>query len=108
MSIESAADRAVFLNADEFGAEGIYTRAAGAASDPFSGIFDRPSISTDLNQVASIDARPTFFCRMADLPGAADGDAGDQLAVTGEGAFEVVSIEPDGQGMALLRLGALV
>lgn len=108
MGIESAADRATFLSAAEFGAEGVYTPAGGAASDPFPGIFDRPSIGVDLNQVATIDGRPTFCCRAADLPVGAHGDAGDQLTVTGEGAFEVVSIEPDGQGMALLRLGALV
>ncbi|WP_440640274.1 head-tail joining protein [Bradyrhizobium sp. PUT101] len=106
MPIETAADLAVFLNADEFGAEGVYTPAGGVASNPFAGIFDRPSISTELNQVASIDARPTFFCREVDLPAAADGDAGDRLAVAGVGSFEVVAIEPDGQGMALLRLGA--
>ncbi|MEY9110399.1 hypothetical protein ABH999_006595 [Bradyrhizobium yuanmingense] len=107
MPIETAADRAVFLNADEFGAEGVYTPAGGLASDPFAGIFDRPSIGTELNQVAAIDARPTFLCRAADLPAAANGDAGDRLAVAGEGGFEVVAIEPDGQGMVLLRLGAL-
>ncbi|MFB6460457.1 head-tail joining protein [Bradyrhizobium tunisiense] len=107
MPIETAADRLVFLSVEEFGAEGTYAPAAGGGSTTIAGIFDRPSISTDLNQVASLDARPTFCCRAADLPAGADGDAGDQLTVTGEGAFEVVSIEPDGQGMALLRLGAL-
>lgn len=107
MPIETAADRLAFLSVDEFGAAGLYAPAAGGGSVALAGIFDRPSISTDLNQVASIDARPTFCCRLADLPAGADGDAGDQLIVAGEGGFEVVSIEPDGQGMALLRLGAL-
>lgn len=107
MPIETAADRLAFLSTDEFGAEGSYAPAAGGGSTTIAGIFDRPSISTDLNQAASLDARPTFYCREADLPGVADGDAGDQLTVAGEGAFEVVSIEPDGQGMALLRLGAV-
>ncbi len=112
MPIETAADRLAFLSVDEFGAEGSYAPSGGGGSPVIAGIFDRPSISADLNQVATIDARPTFCCRAADLPAAADGDAGDQLGVTAEGVFvgtfEVVSIEPDGQGMALLRLGALV
>ncbi|MHB0784431.1 head-tail joining protein [Bradyrhizobium sp. 5.13L] len=107
MPIETAADRLAFLGVDEFGAEGSYAPAAGGGATTIAGIFDRPSISADLNQVASIDARPTFYCRHADLPAGADGDAGDQLTVAAVGAFEVVSIEPDGQGMALLRLGAL-
>ncbi|MCA1381296.1 hypothetical protein [Bradyrhizobium sp. BRP23] len=108
MPIETDADRLAFLDADEFGAEGVYTPAGGIASELFPGIFDRPTIATALNDAASLDVRPTFLCRQADLPAAADGDAGDQLAVAGIGTFEVTSIEPDGQGMALLRLEARV
>ncbi|WP_439363084.1 hypothetical protein ACNJYD_19850 [Bradyrhizobium sp. DASA03005] len=108
MPIETAADRATFLNVDEFGAQGSYAPVAGGGAVALPGIFDRPTIATALNDAASLDARPTFLCRQADLPATADGDAGDQLAVTGVGAFEVTSIEPDGQGMALLRLGAIV
>lgn len=109
MPIEDAADRAQFVNADEFGVTAIYTPAGGAASDPIAGQFDDPSISaTPFGQVATIDARPSFFCAAADLPGAAAGDAGDQLAISGGDTFQVVSIEPDGAGMVLLRLGALV
>ncbi|WP_262048654.1 hypothetical protein [Bradyrhizobium sp. Bra78] len=107
MPIESDADRAVFFSADEFGASAVYTPAGGAASDPFDGIFDRPTIGEPLNEVSTVDARPTFCCRASALPGAAVGDAGDQLAVAGAGTFEVVSIEPDGTGMVLLRLGAV-
>jgi hypothetical protein len=109
MPVESADDRAVFLDAAEFGAEGVYTPFGGAASAAFAGVFDRPSIAAAMGEasVLSIDARPTFCCRESDLPDGAAGDASDQIAVTGEGTFEVISIEPDGQGMALLRLGAV-
>lgn len=108
MPVESAVDRATFLNADEFGAEGVYTPAGGVASGPISGIFDRPSIAAGINDAATVDARPTFCCQADALPTAADADAEDRLDVTGEGAFTVFSIEPDGTGMVLLRLGALV
>ncbi|WP_146101308.1 hypothetical protein [Bradyrhizobium sp. AC87j1] len=108
MPIESAADRAVFVSAADFGALATYAPAAGGGSTAVAGIFDRPTIDAALNEAASLDARPTFLCQQADLPGAADSDAGDQLTVAGVGAFEVLSIEPDGQGMVLLRLGALV
>lgn len=108
MPIESAADRAVFVNADEFGTTAVYTPAGGAASDPIAGQFDDPSRSAAVSDVlATIDARPTFFCAVSALPDAADGDTGDQLDVAGGGSFEVTSIEPDGTGMVLLRLGAL-
>jgi hypothetical protein len=106
MPVESTADRAVFVNPDEFGAVAIYTAAGGAASLPFAGQFDDPSIAADMNDAPSIDARPTFLCRAIDLPLGASGDAGDSLQVAAEGTFEVVSIEPDGTGMVLLRLGA--
>jgi hypothetical protein len=111
MPIESASDRAVFVNPDDFGATAIYTPlATGLPSDAFAGLFDDPSgiMASDIGAgVGAVDGRPTFFCRADDLPdGAEGGDAGDALDVTGEGAFSVLSIEPDGQGMVLLRLGA--
>jgi len=110
MPIETTIDRAVFVNADEFGAVAVYTPAGGAASDPISGIFDDPAISVSFNEAASLDARPTFFCADA-LPDAAETGAEDTLAVTVagvvKGPFVVVSILPDGQGMVLLSLGAL-
>jgi hypothetical protein len=111
MPIESASDRAVFVNADEFGATAVYTPAGGAASDPIPGIFDEPSISIEMSEVATLDARPTFFCAEELLPVDAETGAGDQLAVTVDGVvkgpFEVVSVSPDGQGFVSLRLGAL-
>ena len=107
MTVESAADRAVFLNPDEFGATAIYTPHGGPASDPIAGQFDRPNRSASLaDLVDTIDARPTFLCRQADLPAAADGNADDLLAVAGAAIYRVTSIEPDGTGMVLLGLGA--
>lgn len=106
MAVESASDRAVFVNSDDFGASAVYTPAGGAASDPFNGVFDRPSMAVEMNEASTIDARPTFWCREDDLPNDAEGDDGDTLAVSGEGTFTVFSIETDGQGFALLRLGA--
>lgn len=107
MPVETDADRAAFLSADEFGAEAIYTPEGGAASNPIPGIFDRPSIGVGINDVGAVDARPTFCCRAAALPAGADADAEDRLDVTGDGTFKVFSIEPDGTGMVLLRLAAL-
>jgi hypothetical protein len=106
MGIESDADRASFINADEFGTTAVYTPAAGAASDPFAGQFDDPSRMSGLGEIGAVDTSPSFFCRALDLPGAADSENSDMLAVAGHGTFLVTSIEPDGTGMVLLRLGA--
>ena len=107
MAVESETDRAAFLSADEFGTTGVYTPEGGAASSPIAGIFDRPSIDVALNEAATLDARATFYCQAADLPAAADSENADRIAIAGQGTFNIWAIEPDGQGMALLRLGDL-
>lgn len=105
MPIETASDRTAFLSTDEFGAVAIYTPDGGTPSSPIAGIFDAPSIDVTLNDAASQDSRATFWCQVEDLPGAASAENEDELAVDGQGAFKVWAIEPDGQGMVLLRLG---
>lgn len=106
MPIESAADRAVFTSPDEFGDVGTYVSAGG--SKDITGIFDDPSTSTQLNEAVTVDSRPTFMCAENDLPDDADADAENGFSVMGGGSFVVTSIEPDGQGMVVLRLGAAV
>src|SRR4051794_17671572 len=107
MPVETAADRAVFVNASEFGATASYVLAGGAASAAFAGIFDDPSREASLDgAVTTIDPAPTFFCQVANIPGGADTEAGDQLTVTGAATYRVIAIEPDGTGWVLLRLGA--
>jgi hypothetical protein len=106
MPIESDADRAIFTNADEFGALAIYTPAGEAASDPFTGQFDDPSRSASIGSIGALDTTPTFYCQAASVPSSANGDAGDVLAIGGD-TFLVTALEPDGTGMVLLRLGAM-
>lgn len=105
MPVESAADRAVFTSPNDFGDVGTYASVGG--SKDISGIFDDPSTSTSFNEAVTVDSRPTFFCAESDLPADADAEAEDQIDVAGRGNFSVTSIEPDGQGMVVLRLGAL-
>lgn len=103
MAVETDADLLIFLSADEFGQPGIYTPAGGAAIALF-GILDRPSMGSAINDVMTLDSRPTFCCRASDIP---DGDgAGGKLEVAGT-SYAVASVEPDGQGLALIRLAAL-
>lgn len=107
MAVESAADRATFTSTDEFGDAAVYTPVGGPAAPGIAGIFDDPSrtAAVGVMDLGTVDARPSFFCAEADLPGAADADAGDGLVVLGR-SFTVTSIEPDGQGFVLIRLGA--
>lgn len=104
MSIETAADRSVFLDPSEFGDEAIYALAGGGGAT-ITGIFDGPTVAAGQGDVLALDVRPTFLCRESDVPAGADAEAEDALSVRGM-EFIVFAIEPDGQGMALLRLGA--
>lgn len=106
MTVESAADRAAFLDADEFGVEGTYTPAGGFGSTVV-GIFERPHLNRAFGNdgPALSDAEPTFTCRSIDLPvGAAGGDCGDRMAI-GADNYRVIDLRPDGTGMTLITLG---
>lgn len=105
MPVESDDDRAIFLNSDEFGDSAVYTKAAGGSAT-FTGIFDAPHTAIDIGDVSISDRRPTFLCRTADIPvGAVGGGGGDTLLVDGT-TYRVVELEPDGQGMTRIVLGA--
>lgn len=106
MPVESDSDRAVFLSANEFGDNAIYTKAGGAPAS-LTGVFDAPHIDVAMWDAPSSERRPTFLCRTSDIPaGAAGGGAGDALLVDGT-AYNVVDLEPDGQGMTRVVLGAI-
>lgn len=103
MPVESATDRLAFLNPDEFGVEASYDPALGAAVT-IEGILDDPTLPVVAGERATtVDSAPTFLCRTADLPAGAEGGAGDTLTI-GAVDYDVVAVEPDGQGMTLLRL----
>lgn len=104
MTVESADDRAAFLDDEDFAIEATYTTAA-SVSAAITGIHDAPHLSRDFGDGAPLsDVRRTFLCRTADLPnGAVGGDAGDTLTIAGT-AYRVAGHEPDGTGMTLLIL----
>lgn len=113
MAVESAADRAAFVNADEFGAQATYTPAGGAGVT-ISGILIEPSERVLGEPGLSMSEAPEFTVRSADLPtGARGGEhGGDQLAIPGSSPgtdrrFRVRLIEPDGTGMSRLTLTEL-
>lgn len=94
MAVESADDRAVFVNPNDFGVTATY----GAAS--VNGIFDSGYFAASLGlQVELEGSRLRFLCRSADLPGTpAHGDTLTIAATT----YKVREIHPDGTGMTEL------
>lgn len=96
MAVESAADRAAFVDTDEFGIEATYTPQTGAAVT-LDGIFDEPFAEVDVDAgVGVLSKTPTFVCRTADLPSTKK--QGDAVTIDGTG-YVVRELQADGTGM---------
>lgn len=103
MPVESAADRAVFVNTNEFGTAATYTPGGGAAVT-LSGIFDE-SDGRRFDSPGIVSGQPSFQCRADDLPDdALPGQTQDDRLVIGDRDFAVRVIERDHTGMALMTL----
>jgi hypothetical protein len=94
MAVETAADRAAFVNSDEFGLAATYT-AAGGAPATVNGIFDNPFAALDFAEGVAIQStNPVLLVATADLPaGAAGGDV-DTVAIAGT-TYLVREVQPD-------------
>jgi hypothetical protein len=101
MAVESPADRAAFLSADDFGVEASYRPVAGGASTTIEGIFDNDFLQVEAEHSAAATRSPRFTCRTADL--SLEGRKGDQLVINGV-TYLVTVVHPDGTGMTVLWL----
>lgn len=103
MPVESAADRAAFLDADEFGVTSSFTHAGGTAVE-IAGIFDNDYLDLEVEGEVGVASRsPRFVCRTADLDDAGGANDGDSLVVSGV-TYKVRIVKPDGTGMSELKL----
>lgn len=100
MAIETDADRAQFVDPDEFGE--AFTWTVGAVVSTVTGVPDTGTIRIEGQEGPGIlTAHASLLCRAVDIPtGAAAGDAVSSRSV----AHTVRSIEPDGTGMTVVRL----
>ena len=102
MAVESAADRAIFFDVDDFGTAATYTPDGGAAST-VNGIFDNDFIEVDAGGGVGVALQqPRFQCRTADISSAAEGDA----IVISSVNYTVRIVQDDGTGMTTLVLEA--
>jgi len=100
MAVESAADRAVFVDIDDFGVAASYTPSGGVAAT-VNGIFDNEFIEVDAGGGIGIAMQqPRFHCRTADVSSAAEGDA---ITISGT-AYTVRIVQDDGTGMTVFVL----
>jgi len=101
MAVETATERAIFFDTDDFGLAATYTLNGGASST-VNGIFDNQFLEVDpLGGVGVISAQPQFTCTSADLPGAAA--VGDGISISSVG-YKVREIQAEGTGVTVLVL----
>jgi len=96
MSVESAADRASFLDTDEHGVAATYNGVSTV-----NGIFENAFV-TALDQLdAPVSmTRPEFQCQASDL----DADPVSKSLVISGVSYTIVEAMPDGTGMTTLHL----
>ena len=107
MPVETEEDRAVFVDANEFGCSVSWTR--GASVTAFPAIFDEDylAIAVPMLDGGAEGAGPRILCRSSDLPAGARQD--DPVTVTHPvtgvaTAYKAVEMMPDGTGMTAVRL----
>ncbi len=100
MAVESALDRAIFVDPDDFGVAATYTPSGGLATT-VNGIFDNEFIEVDAGGGVGVALQqPRFLCRSADISGAAEGDA----LVVNTVDYTIRIVQADGTGMTTLVL----
>lgn len=103
MPVETTADRASMLSADEFGVTATFTHAGGSPA-AITGIFDNDWLDLDLEGEVGVSSRsPRFLCRSADLDAAGGANDGDSLVVAGV-TYRIRIVKPDGTGVTELKL----
>jgi len=99
MSVESAADRAAMLV--DWGESVVWT--VGATPSTITALYDNGVVRNELDFDGGVlNARGSLTLREADIP--AGGAKGNSIVVRGASLL-VKSIERDGTGMALVRVG---
>lgn len=98
----------VFLQTDAAGGFAISATvefANGSASRTMTGIFDEPYLNAQLGEYEVDDAQPRFTCKEMDTVGIKRQDT----LILGDGRrFFIMSYpQPDGTGMAMLKLEVL-
>lgn len=100
MPVETAADRAIFVDIDDFGTAASYTVQGGTAVT-INGIFDNEFIEVDAGgNVGVAVQQPRFLCRTSDVSSATEGDAITINSVN----YLIRIVQDDGTGMTTLIL----
>lgn len=100
MAVESLDDLAIFFELDDFGTPAVYTQT-NKRPITVNGIFDNPHASVTATEMMDVTIpKPSFVCRTADIPTAAEGDTIKINNVT----YTVRIVATDGLGVTTLMM----
>jgi hypothetical protein len=100
MAVETATERAIFFEADDFAVTASYTPSGGVAAN-VNGIFDNEHVEVDAGGSVTVSLQqPLFTCQTSDVSSAAEGDA---ITISGTD-YTVRDVRPDGTGVTVLVL----
>lgn len=99
MPVESAADRLIFLDTDDFGVSATYS--TGISATTIKGIFDNDFVEVDAGGgVPFAMQQPRFLARTADVANAVE----DHTLLISGTTYKIKVVQPDGTGMTNLIL----
>jgi len=100
MAVETATERAIFFEADDFAVTASYTPSGGSATN-INGIFDNEYFEADAGGTIGIAIQqPRFQCQTSNVSSAAEGDAITINSV----AYTIRIVQDDGTGVTTLVL----
>lgn len=88
-----------FLDTDDFATVATFTSQAGATKQ-VKGIFDEPYLDAQLGEYNMDASSPRFTCKAGDAAGTKRNDT----CAIGGNQYDVLSVQPDGTGMATVQL----
>lgn len=93
-----------FLSPKDFADSVTFTPVGGSARAPINAIFDEPTFDSQLGEYVASSGEPRITCKASDVVGIKKHDAAIIASLPGVD-FDVVSDpDPDGTGMAVVRL----
>jgi hypothetical protein len=98
MAIETDVERTAMLS--DFGVPGTYTPDGGSPTE-ITVLFDKPYIGVGSGgEVVVESSNPTAYCKTTDV---SDADHAATLVINST-TYNVVGVQPDGDGLTLLEL----
>ena len=102
MPVETSADIAMMLSADDWGTAVSYTPVSGGAPRTINGIFDAAAKALEVGlEVQIASTGPQLTVATADL---SEGGRQGDVFIIGDVTYRATDVQPDGTGVTLVQL----